>query len=129
MKKNKRVRLNKVEKPQNEIIETEPKVEEVIGEEQEMTVEELIAQEEFIEELPVEEPQVEVGAPFDEPLKEFHHEFQKDYFFGTPSESSDKQTVIDTLPEPVVEIPKPRTLGSLNRDELRHFQRTGVMPK
>ncbi len=62
----------------------------------------------------------------DEEPKEFHFEFQKDYFFGTPSESADKQTVIDALP---VEEPKPRTIESLSRDELRNFQRTGKMPK
>lgn len=60
------------------------------------------------------------GVPFDESLKEVNFEFKNNYFLGTPSKTAEIQTVVDKLPK------AERTLSII---ELRHFQRTGIMPK
>jgi hypothetical protein len=135
-KKNKRNIFNQIiEEPEvkNEVIESTPVV---------VDPEELIAEDEFIT---------------SEAAKEPHFEFKEEYFLGTPSETSDKETVIDTLPKeecdtlpkeecicdencvctepcacdtPVVEAPKPqRELSTLTRDEYRHYLRTGSIPQ
>jgi hypothetical protein len=137
-KKNKRGILNQIvdepEETKEEVIEQEPMIinPEVFKVEQPEVV---------VEEIPIEEPEKteldriaealaeakaeEVPVEEVEP-KEFHHEFQKDYFFGTPSETVDKETIIDALP---IEEPIVRSIDTLTKSELREFQRTGKMPQ
>ena len=75
------------------------------------TGEDLIAEDEFIT---------------SEEAKVPHFEFQKDYFLGTPSESANKQTVIDPLPQPKK---RKKTMDELNQTELRMYQKTGFLPE
>jgi hypothetical protein len=113
---------------------------------------EIIPQPEPVIEVQPEEPEITIeGEP-----KAFHHEFQDEYFLGTPSDTADEETKIDTLPEPeekcvceescvceepctepcvcveektVVEAPKQRNLESLSPAQLKAYQRTGFLPK
>jgi len=91
-----------------ELIETQM-IDEVLNEEVLLTEDEIIAEDEFIT---------------SEAAKTPHFEFQKDYFFE--SESYDKQTVIDALPQ---SQKRKKTIDELNQTELRMFHKTGFMPE
>lgn len=106
-----------IEEPKKEeVIETEPvSVDEAlltpITEELEipMTLEEVVAQEEYISELPEEETE--------SPVYEDDGEVDGD----TEEEVNEEIDVMEEV--------KPRTIQSLSHSELRFFQRTGQMPK
>jgi hypothetical protein len=148
----KRTEKKAVEEPvieKSEVVENEPMVidPEILKvdapeAEKEITPEELVVQEEFIEEVPVVE-----GLKYDE---DFKPEDQPDALTleshtepcactepcTEPCTCQEETPVVAELLAPQiisvvpVETPKPqRTLESLNRAELRGFMRTGRMPK
>ena len=131
-----------------EVIEDfKPEVEEKL-----VTEEQIVAQEQSIDNIPVEEwedeiveeasaPEVTPTEVEKEEVKEnvFNFPFQKDYFFGTPN--TDKETVIDTLPEippqgepdmtPIINKPaepKRKTLQQMTACEINIYHKTGILP-
>ena len=114
-------RLDKFEVVVNDLPE-KPKAQ-VFEEPQEklMSEEEIVAQEEFINEVP-EELIAEDEFITSEAAKVPHFDFQDEYHFGP----GNGDAIIDALPQPQK---RKKRIDELNQTELRMFHKTGFMPE